>query len=329
MTIRAVNTFDSGSIQLVKTLSGEAARYAEGPFGFTISCTLSGIDLPQRTVSLTPENLKATISDLPVGAVCAVHEVSAGNASVTLPRLVATVTVPPSSGTAVVVEVDNPFPAGRVTVAKKVRGAAAHLTDRARFRIRVICEFREERIVRKTVKLRADKSKTLSEPLPMGTLCWGKELGSTGASKSEVSPGTRSAAVIVSEEVPAVTVTATNTFKSAKLRVHKKVRGDSAPHNAFGFKVVCTAGKARDKWRVDLSRRHKRFTLRASKTQKVLVPAGSGCTVKETKDWKPTKTTYKTPGRKPKTSKGKVTAKGKKGRVVVTNTFPNKASGRG
>ena len=330
VTIRAVNTFDAGSIQLVKTLSGEAAKYGEGPFDFTISCTLGGVDVPQQTVSLTPKNLQATVSGLPVGAVCAIHEVSAGNASVTLPRLVATVTVPSATGTPVVVEVDNPFPAGRLTVSKEVRGAAADLTKRARFRIRVICEFRGERVLRETFTLRAGKSKTLADPLPMGTLCWGKELGDTGAGKSSVSPSKLSAAIPVSEEEPAVTVTATNKFKAGNLRVRRKVQGGAVPDKAdYGFKTACVAGKGRDRWRVDLPRRHKRFTVRASKTQKVVVPAGSKCTVKETKDWQAKKTTYSKRGGKPSTKRGKVTVKGKKGLVVVTNTFSDSHHGKG
>ena len=319
VSVTAVNTYDAGAIKLVKTLSGGAARYAEGPFDFTVDCTIGGVDTPRRTVSLTPANLSATVSGLPVGAVCAVHEVSAGNASVATPRLVATVTIPSGGTDPVVVEVDNPFPAGRVTVAKKVTGGAASLTDRARFRLRVTCEYDSQTILRKTVSLKGGATKTLRDPLPVGTVCWGAERGDTGAARSRVSPGRSSAATPVTEERPAVTVTATNTFPAGTLQVRKEVKG-AGPRAGFGFAVSCRAGVGQDRWRVDLARRHRKFLVRADTTQKVTGPRGSDCVVKETKDRRADKTIYsKTKGKKK--DRGQIEVK-KSGLLLVTNVYP-------
>lgn len=319
VSITAVNTYDAGSIKLVKTLSGGASRYAQGPFDFTVSCRLGGVDIAQQSVRLTPQDLTATVTGLPVGAVCAIHEISAGNASVVTPKLVATVTVPAGSADPVVVAVDNPFPAGRVTVSKKVTGGAADLTDRARFRIRVTCEYRAETILRKTVTLKGGASRTLADPLPIGTLCWGAELGDTGATRSTVVPRRAAAATPVTEAQPEVTVTATNTFPTGTLRVRKEVRG-TGPSKGFTFAVVCRAGAGQDEWRVDLAKRHRKFRVAADATQRVSVPTGADCVVKETRDRGSERTVYsKTKGKKK--NRGELTVR-KNGRLLVTNIYP-------
>ncbi|MEV6104417.1 DUF5979 domain-containing protein [Streptomyces sp. NPDC051940] len=125
--IDVVNTFDLGSIELTKELTGDAARYVgDRPFTVEVSCVLpQGGGKPTPIITGQEYTLTAgetvTIDDLPVGARCwAVETDSGGAAEVTVDHGSQPDALVVADGSTGVITVTNEFPAGELTVSKTV-----------------------------------------------------------------------------------------------------------------------------------------------------------------------------------------------------------------
>jgi hypothetical protein len=82
--VTVTNTFDLGSIEVVKTLSGDGAGDRESDlFEVTASCTWNGepIEVPAGDSATLAVDTPAVFEDLPVGAECAITETDTGGAA--------------------------------------------------------------------------------------------------------------------------------------------------------------------------------------------------------------------------------------------------------
>jgi uncharacterized repeat protein (TIGR01451 family) len=192
--IGLTNTFDVGSIHLLKEIAGEGGDvYGDGPFVFAIQCTLDddgdGPGEPRTvydgTVTLTDDALEATIDDLPVGAVCDITETDASGAQSTVidPN---PVTV--DADQTAEVTATNTFDVGSVVVDKVVTGDAADFGT-GPFEVTLECTYEGEPV---DIPGGAARELVPGEPvtydgLPVGADCVVTETGDGGATSVEVS----------------------------------------------------------------------------------------------------------------------------------------------
>ena len=254
VSISVDNNYATGGVVLNKVITGAAASYAQGPFVFSTVCTLGGFTLPTVTSTLTPTSLTATLTGLPVGAVCVVTETNNGGASTpTVPVMVGTVTVPAQGAPAVSVTATNDFPTGSLSVTKTLSGSGSAVMAGATYTMQVTCE-RDligggtQVIVNSTVPVVAGQTVTLPDILPIGARCWLAETNSVGAGTVTISnPANKP--VVITNQTPAVTITVDNNYEAGGNRdgsiVLTKVISGAAGSYAQGpfvFQTVCTLG---------------------------------------------------------------------------------------
>ncbi len=353
VTVTATNTYPSGGslidegdsgIRITKTLTGAAAGYAQGPFRFETVCTLGGFTLPTYPVTeLTPTTLVGYVNPIPVGAECTVTEIFDGDAAGVVPAVVARVTVPAADAPAVDVDAVNEFPGGAVQVAKVVTGGVGSLLGAARYTVDVTCvrdllSGGTETLVDESVQLAAGATVVVETGLPLGTRCWGEESDASGATTSSVDFDSEADAVTIGASDQTVTLTATNSFDVADLRVSKAVEGVGAA-STFGFSVACTftpAGGASIP--VDLAASSDGsprpaslptsaavFRLAADSGRTLSIPVGALCDVDEFDSGGASSTTAEVTGGKPPRA---LTVSGATS-VAFTNSFPASVSGGG
>lgn len=153
VTVTATNTFDLGTLDIVKEVTGDGAQlYGAGPFQAQAVCTwvkdgeTTAIALPgDGFVTLDAAGgYKASIGSLPVGAECAVQETLTGGAtSTSIDPQDGTVVIPAvaDDGTAqaAVVTVTNTFDLTSVEVTKVVQGNTASDGARGTFEVELVC----------------------------------------------------------------------------------------------------------------------------------------------------------------------------------------------
>ncbi len=76
------NDFPAPRLIVTKVVSGDAAKYASGPYEVEVDCTLAGVDLPPRKLSFDAAGSQS-ITDLPIGAQCTVKETDDRGATTT------------------------------------------------------------------------------------------------------------------------------------------------------------------------------------------------------------------------------------------------------
>ena len=327
------NQYDAGTIRLTKTLSGDASQWAQGPYQFRTDCTFGGATLTPVTTTLTPTSLTADITPLPVGAACAVYETSAGDSPKPTPELIANVIVPAQAAPPVAVDADNPYPAGHVSLTKAVDGAAAGQVTNAKFDLRVQCQ-RDlvgggtEIILDKTVTLVAGETVTGTEALPLGAKCWATETANGGATATVIDYPDVDHAVVITEQTPNVTVTATNTFDAGSIIVTKRATGRAPAGADYSFTLACTmpttSGTPGSTYPVTLAPSDSTFSLKATQSRTVAVPRGATCRVVEANSHGAKTVTYTDAAGKPNGGIADITPTGT---VNVTNIFPTGPTG--
>ncbi|MFE5338754.1 DUF5979 domain-containing protein [Isoptericola sp. NPDC056578] len=240
------NTFDVGAINLQKVVDGEGGpAYGAGPFTIQVVCTYDADgDGPGGTTTVYDGTvvlggagpLDAQIADLPVGAECTVTEIDDSGATdaVVVPD---TVTVDADEPAEVVIT--NTFDVGTIQVDKELAGLGA-LYGPGPFEVTLQCFYQD---VELTIPGGAVREFTVLEPaiyegLPVGAQCTVTETDDFGASSTTVSVDGgdpvdgNSVDVVVPPaddgDPTTVTVTVTNTFRTAPLLVQKVVDGDGA-----------------------------------------------------------------------------------------------------
>ncbi|WP_338698599.1 DUF5979 domain-containing protein [Streptomyces sp. Q6] len=129
-TTRITNSFEFGALQLVKSVDGDAAQYADGrAFGVQVSCALPNAAgkptdrILRKTYQVTADE-PVTIKPLPVNSQCWAEEVDTGGAekavvdhgSADNPAVITA----DGSGDTATISVTNTFPAAELTVTKHV-----------------------------------------------------------------------------------------------------------------------------------------------------------------------------------------------------------------
>jgi large repetitive protein len=243
------NTYESGSLQIVKDLAGVGASVAKGPYEFSFDCSFNGnpVTVAPVTLAMKAGATRLTsdpITDLPVRTECTVTETSAGNAV----EGAKPVTVAVTSGsdvTPVPVTFVNKFGAGIVKVTKIGKGPYKKdpVLKKRPVKVNVTCEYTSggvaTTVVNRSLKVLVGQTATLVDaagaPLlvPVGSVCWVSELDSLGATEIEIAHGTRATGVTVTTastaSAAALTFTVKNTYKkppTGSVADYSQERGD-------------------------------------------------------------------------------------------------------
>ena len=260
LSLKATNTYiaggdESGGIVINKSLTGEAAGFAQGPFVFETVCTLGGFTLPTYTTELSAAVLTGSISPIPVGASCTTTETDMGTATTAEVTTAMPVTVPAEEEEPIDVEAVNDFPAGYVSISKSVSGDAGDRMREATFVVDVTCEYtppgNETEVVLSATDIEITDGESISfdeDPLPVGTECWAAETQSRGASEVTINYPEDSPAVVTAEALD-IELTVDNRFdaggnEDGSLRITKTLAGAAAEYaqGPFDVQVTCTLG---------------------------------------------------------------------------------------
>lgn len=285
------NIYRTGGVKVVATISGPAARWAQGPFEFRVDCTHDVLPALTFELTLDATRTSAVASPVPAFSTCTVTQTSAGDATLATPTVVDSVVIPPYAVQPpgpVVVTADQPYPAGQVSIATTVSGPGAALVPDAPFQVTATC-VRDlvgggtQTVLDRSVTVPAGTQVDLPDPLPMGARCWGTETDTVGATTTIVDPDGPARAVTVSPQASQVRITAANTFQETTLTVAKTLAGGPPSGRPFEFAVVCTLPTSpAGQHRVTLPAADAAFPLPADSSRTIAVPLGSTCTTRET-----------------------------------------------
>ncbi len=260
LSLTVTNTFEAGSLQILKKLSGSGASLPDGPFEYDVACTFEGtaIDPVSVTVARNGDD-RELVADvplvLPIGAECTVTETDDGGADATPPPVTVTI-VENADDNTVQATFTNEFSAGTVALSKVLAGAGAaapYATD-AVFTVDVTCALDDATNVlfSDAVQIRGGERLELEDALgdpvllPLGTHCWGTESDTGGATWHAVNADSFADALVVVSGAPddlqTMELEATNTFDLSSLVLDKVVDGAAAGYAAgreFAVEVTC------------------------------------------------------------------------------------------
>ena len=259
VTVTFTNTFNPAALQIIKVLDGPGASLipTDTVFKARVTCTIeTSPGNPLTTfddeVEFSVDN-PGEVTNQPVGASCTVTETETNGATdvdvspnpvvLTDPDVVAEVTV------------TNTMPAGELTIQKVIGGEAAGVVpDGVEFTVGVNCSFNGSPLPGYPVELTLTTPDQLSRtitPLPVGAQCYVNESDSGGATSVEFAPpagpsdpaGQSGTVTITDDSQEPVTVTVTNIFDPAVLRIFKEVLPEDVllpPDLKFTAQVDCT-----------------------------------------------------------------------------------------
>ncbi|WP_125100588.1 DUF5979 domain-containing protein [Leucobacter chromiireducens] len=227
----AVNTYDAGSLQVTKEITGDGAElYGTGPFEVSLACTLDGtpIEVPEgaERVLSTETGLAANYPALPLGAECELTETKTGGAtsSVIVDAAGDPVTEPVVIGGDEQFElrVINTFDLGAITVEKQITGAGASLADDKVFTVALACTIDRDGTT-ETIEVPGGAERELSkqggltaqyDELPVGAECELRETQTGGAKSVTITPNAGDPAVgaVTVAKDTAATITVVNEF---------------------------------------------------------------------------------------------------------------------
>lgn len=151
ITVTATNTFDIGSVDVVKNVVGEGAElYGAGPFTAQVVCswdregTTTAVELAaDGIITLAESNdYRATVDGVIVGAECAVAETdAAGATSTTVEPENGAVTIPAAGADAPLVTITNTFDVTSIDVTKVVQGNLAAAGASGPFEVELACSW--------------------------------------------------------------------------------------------------------------------------------------------------------------------------------------------
>ena len=244
------------TLQVVKTVSGDAASYAPDTFTFAVACTVAGapVNLGASALLSVPKNGSAQIPGIPLGATCTVTEqgdfgeTSRNPATPQTLRILDATTLPVPA--AQVATFDNAYDYGDLSVTKVV-DTEANVGAFGPFTFHATCTAPPGSIGGTVLDedftlSDGDTWKAPADTLPQRSSCLISETDAgsatgvafTGAGATDNGDGSV-AAVIGS----AVDITATNTFAVGVLDVTKAVTGAGADRYGSGpfvIQAVCS-----------------------------------------------------------------------------------------
>jgi LPXTG-motif cell wall-anchored protein len=299
------NVYSAGTIDVTKTLAGDAADedYAKNAvFTILVTCERDAKDAEGNPVRTTVFSQSVDIKGgessgallgadgkavkLPLGTSCYGVETKTGGAtagSVNHDSFENGAKVVPSEVPTdlqqLTITATNTFSYGELTLSKKLDGAAAGYVGGREFTLALSCELEQGGAT--ATPIIADKPFTLKggetvavDKLPVGANCWVAETDNGGASTVAIDHGDRANAAVVGQD-RAVALTVTNTFDAGLLTVSKKVvNGGAGPYT---FTLVCTTGQGA----VALAPGDAAFTLKGGAAKTISVPNGAACVVAE------------------------------------------------
>ncbi|RIJ69558.1 DUF11 domain-containing protein [Nakamurella silvestris] len=244
--VDVTNTYDTGTISIVKEVIGDAAQeYGAGPFTAHLTCTLDD-ESGSRSVWDGDlllgggHPLTATVENIAAGAECTVTETdSAGATSVSIAPQDPILVAGNETGT---VTITNSFDIGELELVKQVSGGAAAYAPDA-FEVQVDCTVDGNPLPGFPRTVSVSTSAPTRVPTLAGSVCTASETGSGGATTVTYDPtGTDdlSGPVDITAEDPAV-ATITNEFRSGGLRIVKDLTGPGSAIGSgpFTFAITC------------------------------------------------------------------------------------------
>jgi len=299
----------TGSIEIAKTVTGEAASYAPAAFTATVTCTAGGVPLTfdggasSKTVTLTRDEdgayAPATIDGIPVGATCDVAEDGDPGAfgetarSIENPALQVTAADPVDEAPAAqVATITNSYQWGALSVTKQV-DTEADAGQFGPFGFALACTTADGQPVdfgggRTGTSFTLPAGGTWTAPgstIPARSTCVLTETDSssadttvlTGDNVTDNGDGTATI-VIGSDDTAVVSALVTNHYDAGTLTVSKTVDGPGATtygSGPFGFHSTCTYG--------DQTLLDEDYTLEPGATKTFgTFPAGTQCQTAET-----------------------------------------------
>jgi hypothetical protein len=298
-TATFTNTYKWGKLTVKKKVDTKADKGSFGPFTFKLVCTTSAqkpVDLGLTADEFTLENgKKKTFDKIPMNSTCDLEETDSASAdSIDIEGQgvtgqsgsKATITVDASSDATVT----NHYDAGTVTIKKVVDGAGAQQYGQKDFDFSVKCIYgsgdSQQELFNDTVTVHAGATVQVPGTYPAGTECVVAETDTEGATTSHMDPEDGKVTVAASEsgnsqDLSAVTVTATNTFEAGYFKLTKKTEGTMAEkygQGPFTFESVCVLPQANGGQSFT-----KEYSLSPNESvQSDLYPTGTECTITET-----------------------------------------------
>ncbi|WP_129586755.1 DUF5979 domain-containing protein [Microterricola viridarii] len=257
--VEITNTFENGSLEISKAVTGAGSSFAPSTFDATVSCSWQGaaLTLPNAGVVTLEPGVPATLNDLPLGSVCSVDEADAGQTSWTATPASVTVT---DTTDAAEIAVENVYELASLRVEKTVQTGSTVSTLPTRFAFSAQCTFEGAVVLPLTTfTLNAGQHRDFTG-LPARSDCTVIETDARGADSTVSSVTVVGATVppVVDQatstvEIPELsadakgelqnTVGFTNLFDSSALVVQKRLEGGAAAvgtDKTFDIAVVCT-----------------------------------------------------------------------------------------
>lgn len=240
------NDYGTTDLTITKAVSTTATVGTFGDFGFTLSCTGSGVSVPLAAGDAAfrlASGASHTVSGLPVTAVCQLRESDAdhatsigvrlGSGSTTTVAQNAPATLTLGTAASYTATVTNTYASGRLSVTKDVTGATEY--GDATFTVDVECTYDGQTLHTGTFTLEDGDTELLTPRFPVGTVC---DISETDAGGATVAAADRSVTIVAGT----TNTVLTNRFDVGTLRIDKTVTGADTLYGAgpFQAQVTCT-----------------------------------------------------------------------------------------
>ncbi|GAA1507979.1 hypothetical protein BJ978_001281 [Agromyces terreus] len=263
VAITVTNDFRTGGFAVEKTVAGSGIDYsADVEFTFDYVCTYEGATVDDGELSITGDGTAGpltseSVTGLPVGSDCTITETADGGADFLPPPVVITIPDQTTAGVETIgtAPVENRFTSASIAVAKEVDGEASEIPEIAdgTYTVHVVCSLTDggTPLFDGDVEVTGGTTTTITDPatgdpllLPVGTHCWGDEIGDGGATDASVDYDSFDNAVVVEvndgDEPETLEITATNTFDYGELTVAKELSGNPDHADGFTFEIFVT-----------------------------------------------------------------------------------------
>ncbi|WP_172836211.1 DUF5979 domain-containing protein [Microlunatus soli] len=311
VTVTVANDFQVAPVTVTKVISGSGEDLVPDGTEFTVQLTCTRqvdgetvpVPIPADGVKTltTPDDLEAGYRGLPVGATCTLAELDDGDATDTTITPDGPFTIGDTDG--VEITVDNEYQAGSVQILKQITGGGAdQLADGTQFSVQLTCTttVNGETV---PVPLPEDGVQALTTPddleadyadIPVGSECTAAETDQAGATTTTIEPD---GPFTVGTQDEPVTVTATNDYSVAPVRVIKKITGDGAAQvpddTEFSIQLTCSTDFGGNEMPVDLPEAGVKTLTKANGLQAAYtdIPVGAQCQAEELSSGSATSTT--------------------------------------
>jgi fimbrial isopeptide formation D2 family protein len=238
---------DSAQLTVAKTVAGEGAEFARGPFAVNVTCRVDDTVVTDKDLTLDGDGDSEDVA-VPYGSTCTVVETDDGAATSS--------TISPATPVAIVngtasytVDITNTYDVGALVINKRLTGVGAAQLGDGPFTFGVVCRLADDKVFDDSVTLRrsGDEVALTSDPitgLPIGAECVVTETDNGGADATPDPVTVTIAKDPSSDPVDTVVAELSNSFSAGTVSVEKQVEGDEANSAAvraleFTVQVTC------------------------------------------------------------------------------------------